>query len=366
MHHNIFYFHDSRYYLTQTYKAIAIMRYLILILLVGLGIDQASASRSVNVYVWGGEIPKQVIAQFEVNTGIKVNFSTYDSNETLFAKLRASKNSIYDVILPSSYFVERMHNQGMLLKLDRNQLSNLKHLDPLFTNNKYDPKNRYSVPLIWGATGIFYNQTLVSHRPDTWNNLWESTFTNKLLLLDDAREVFAIALMSLGYPPDDVKQPDIKKAYEKLLTLVPNIKLFSSEGIQAILIDEDAVAGLVWNGDAFKAHAENKQIQFIYPKDGFVIWVDCLAIPANAAHISEAYAFINFLLRPEVAANIGLTQGHGLTNATGKAMLPLAIRNNTMIYPSLETLAHGHFQGDPGEETMALFNQYWQELKLAF
>lgn len=342
------------------------MRYIITLIMLSLCVNIASANRTVNVYVWGGEIPKQVINQFEEKTGIKVNFSTYDSNETLYAKLRASKQSIYDVILPSTYYVERMRKQNRLLKLDKHRLSNLKHLDPLFINNNYDPMNHYSMPLIWGATGIFYNQKQINTFPKTWNSLWESNFKNKLLLLDDAREVFAMALMSLGYPPNDVQPEHIKKAYEKLLKLVPNIKLFSSEGIQAILIDEDATAGLAWNGDAFKAHAENKQIEFVYPQDGFVIWVDCLAIPANAPHINEAYAFINYLLRPDVAALIGLTQGHAITNATGKSMLPLTIQQNTMSYPSAETLARGYFQGDPGEETVALFNEYWQQLKLAF
>ena len=117
----------------------------------------------VNVYVWGGEIPKASIRQFEYLTGIKVNFSTYDSNETMYAKLKASNHN-YDVILPSAYYVERMHKQGMLEKLNHKYLSNLKNLDPYFINNAYDPKNTVSVPLTWGATGIFYNRDRKSTR----------------------------------------------------------------------------------------------------------------------------------------------------------------------------------------------------------
>lgn len=341
------------------------MRFLTLILL-SVIMNAAAATQVINVYIWGGEIPKQVIDQFEKETGIKVNFSTYDSNETLYAKLRASKNTIYDIILPSSYFVERMKKQGMLTHIDKNKISNLHNLDPLFANHDYDPNNQYSIPLVWGATGLFYNRGQIKNPLTTWNQLWSNDYKNKLLLLDDSREVFAIALMSLGYSPNDDNTQHITEAYKKLLSLIPNIKLFSSEGIQAILIDEDSVAGLVWNGDAYKAQNENKMIQFTLPLEGYVIWVDCLAIPAHAPHLKEAYRFINFLFRSDIAAEIGLIQGNAITNQAGRALLPLEIQNNPIIYPSTETLSHGHFQRHPSENTLALYNQYWQQLKLAF
>ncbi|HAT6977428.1 TPA: spermidine/putrescine ABC transporter substrate-binding protein [Legionella pneumophila] len=320
----------------------------------------------VNVYAWGGEIPKKVIQQFEQESGIKVNFSTYDSNETMYAKLRASQKTIYDVILPSAYFVERMQKQGMLQLLDHKQLSNLHNLDKQFVKNDYDPGNRYSIPIIWGATGIFFNHNSVSNPPKTWQGLWDKKWRNQLMLLDDSREIFAIALMSLGFDPNDINPGHIKAAYEHLLQLVPNIKLFASDSIQAIMIDEDAFLGSAWNGDAFKAHTENKAIGFIYPQDGFVIWVDCLAIPKNPPHLKEAYQFINYILKPETSAQIALKEGHAITNAAGRSLLPLVIKNNPVVYPPDKILKKGYFQRDIGEETLALYNQYWEQLKLAF
>lgn len=324
------------------------------------------AQKVVNVYAWGGEIPKSVIQQFEHETGIRVNFSTYDSNETMYAKLRSSKQSIYDVILPSAYFVERMQKQNMLTKLDQSKLPNLLHLDPRFTQNDYDKGNHYSVPMIWGATGIFYNQHWVKQRPTTWASLWDTHWRGQLMLLDDSREIFSIALMSLNYPPNDTDPIHIKAAYEKLLTLIPNIKLFGSDGIQAVIIDEDAIAGSAWNGDAFKAHAENKRIDFVYPADGFVIWIDCLSMPINPPHPDEAYQFINYILKPETAAKIALIEGHAITNLQGKNLLPKDIRDNTIVYPTDETMKRAHVQRDVGEDTIALYNQYWQDFKLAF
>lgn len=324
------------------------------------------ANKVVNVYAWGGEIPQHVLQEFKRDTGITVNFSTYDNNETMYAKLRSSQQSIYDVVLPSAYFVERMRNKGMLSKLNPKKIPNLRHLDPLFTNQDYDKGNQYSVPFIWGATGIFYNQQRVKHSPQTWQDFWKPEWREQLMLLDDSREAFALALLSLHYSPNDQNPQHIKEAYQKLLTLVPNIKLFASDGIQALLIDEDAIVGMAWNGDVTKAHAENKALQFIFPDEGYVIWIDCLAVPINPPHPTEAYQFINYLLEPRIAAEIALKEGHAITNREGKKRLPVRIRNNITVYPTNDILKRGYVQRDVGEETIALFNHYWQQLKLAF
>ncbi|GGI79010.1 ABC transporter substrate-binding protein [Legionella impletisoli] len=324
------------------------------------------AAKVVNVYVWGGEIPKSVIHQFEKATGIKVNFSTYDSNETMYAKLKASKRTVYDVIMPSGYFVERMRKQGMLTKLNQSKLPLLDNLTPAFNKSAYDPGNQFSVPINWGATGIFYNNHWINESPSSWRDLWAKRWREQLLLLDDSREIFSIGLMSLGYQPNDTDPTHIKEAFEFLLKLAPNVKMFASDSVQAIIIDGDAKAGTAWNGDAYKANQENKAIEFVYPKEGFVIWVDCLAIPKNPPHLDEAYEFINFILKPEVAAEIALREGHAITNAKGKALLPEAMQHNPVIYPPERVLKRGFVQRDVGDQVIALYNQYWEKLKLAF
>jgi spermidine/putrescine transport system substrate-binding protein len=324
------------------------------------------ANKVVNVYIWGGIIPRKLVDEFTHETGITVHLATYDNNETMYAKLRASRQNIYDVILPSAYFVERMSKQGLLAELDHRQLPNLVNLAEHFANNDYDPANRYSAPLVWGTTGIFYNKAQVKKAPQTWENLWQNHWRNQLMLLDDAREIFSIALISLGFNPNDRNPQHIAAAYHHLLRLVPNIKLFASDSIQAVMIDEDAIAGLAWNGDAFKAQAENSQIRFSYPKEGFIIWVDCLAIPTNPPHPKEAHQFINFMLKPQTSVKIALAEGMAITNAQGQALLPKSIRNNKILYPSATIRKRGHFQRDVGEQALALYSKYWQDLKLAF
>ncbi len=318
-----------------------------------------------NLYAYTGEIPDVIVRQFEKETGIKVNFTTYENNEIMYAKQRAAQQSVYDLVMPSSYFVDRMRRQNMLEKLDKTKLPNWKNLSTDLTNPAYDPQSQYSVPFIWGVSGIFVNQRYYS--PDSitkWSDLWEKRFRDQLLMLDDTRELFSIALLTLGYSANDQNPEHLQAAFLKLKELIRNIKVFSTDTVVSIIIDEDARAGMVWNGDLFKAAQENKNIKFILPKEGFMIWVDTFAIPKDAPHKESAYAFINFMLRPDVAKTIALVTNYPIANAEGKKLLPATIRDNPIVYPSKEILSHGQFQTDVSDETLALLEKYWEELKM--
>ncbi len=331
-----------------------------------LWLSHSFANPVVNVYSWSSEVPKKLIQQFEQASGITVNFSTYDSNETLYAKLKSSKESIYDVILPSGYYVERLRKQQLLQAIDPGQLPNARNIDAFFLNNEYDPHNQFSVPYVWGTSGLFYNSTWTQFKPTHWSQLWQQRWRNQLMLLDDPREIFSMALLALQYSPNDTNPKHIKAAYQYLLQLIVNIKLFASDGVQAIMIDEDAHAGIMWNSDAYKAHTENPNIQYVYPAEGFVIWVDCFAIPKNPPHLQAAYQFINFMLKATSGAYVVKDQGLATTNTRALALLPPALRDNPTIFPSKAILARGVVQRDIGEAAIELYNQYWQQLKLAF
>lgn len=324
----------------------------------------ASNEKILNLYAWSGVIPDSIIQQFEKETGIKVNFSTYDSNEVMYAKLRTTKNSGYDIVEPSSYYIDRMHRQDMLQKLNKEKLSNFKNLNPDLLNQAYDKKNNYSLPFIWGTTGIFINKEYYPENKITrWADLWDAKYSNQLLLLDDPREVFAIGLRTLGYSINDTNPDHIREAYLKLKQLIPNIKIFSSS-VLSILIDEDVTIGMVWNGDLYKASLENPQLNFIYPKDGFVIWVDNFAILKNAPHVENAYQFLNFMLRPDVAKNVALDNNFPTANLAAENLLPKNRRESQVIYPSHEILKEGEFQMDVGEKALALYEKYWERLKM--
>jgi spermidine/putrescine transport system substrate-binding protein len=321
------------------------------------------AKQILNVYNWADYLPNTVIKQFEQETGIQVNYTEYDSNETLYAKLKTSPQAGYDVIFPSSYFVDRMRKENMLLKLDMAKLSNVRHLNPELMHQAFDPHNEFSVPYLWGTTGIVINKKFI--KPNTvksWSDFWRPEYQNQLLLFDDVREVFAIALFRLGYSINDTNSEHIKQAYMLLKQLWPNIKLFNIEAEQNIYIDEDAFIGMGLNGEIFNAISENPNLEYIYPKDGFEIWMDSITIPKNAPHKEAAYQFINFLLRPEIAKEISISLGFSTPNLSAAHMLPDEMRNSPIVNPDNHILKRGQYLIDLGETNM-LYEKYWNKLK---
>lgn len=319
-----------------------------------------------NIYAWTGEIPDYVIQQFEQETGIKVNFSEYENNEIMYAKLRASPNAGYDMIIPSSNIADRMARQDMLAPLDKSLLPNWKNINPNFINPVFDPTSKYCAPFIWGVTGIFVNTAYYPPQSiKKWSDLWDPKYQNHLLMIDDIRDNFSITLITLGYSVNDTNPAHLKEAFLKLKRLMSNVKVFSTDMVVSIIIDEDATLGMAWNGDAYKASEENHHIKFIFPEDGFMIWIDSLAIPKNAPHIKEAHQFINFLLRPDIAKAIALYTGYPTANLAGQNLLPANIRDNPTVYPSKEVLRHGQYQLDLSNDTLALIEKYWEELKMS-
>jgi spermidine/putrescine transport system substrate-binding protein len=318
-----------------------------------------------NIYAWYDEISETIIDQFEKETGIHVNFSTFDNNETLYAKLKANPYSGYDIVEPSSYYVNRMSREGLIQKIDKTKLSNYKNLDPDFLNVPYDPKNEFSVPYIWGATGIFVNKRYFNPNSiNSWTQFWAKKYYNQLMMLNDPREVFAMALMALGYSVNDSDPEHIRQAYLRLKNLLPNIKVFASDTIPSIFIDEDATIGMAWNGDIERAIQENPNLTFIYPKEGYIVWVETFTIPKNAPHLENAYKFINFMMRPEIANHATLVYGYLTANLAGRKLLPQEIRDNKRIFPDKNVLKRREFQTDISDQALALYAKYWEMLKI--
>lgn len=341
------------------------MKWTSFFLLLFLTLSANANDKVLNIYAWTGEVPDAIVHQFEKETGIYVNLSTFENNEVMYAKLRAIKNPGYDLVMPSSYFVDRMRQQAMLEKLDKSKLTNWKNLNPSLLNAAYDPGSTYSMPHIWGVTGLFFNsEAYPNNNIKKWSDLWDPRYNNHLMLLDDSRDVFSMALLSLGYSANDRDPQHIKAAFLKLKALMPNVKVFASGTIVSIIIDEDATVGMAWNGDAFKASLDNPNVKFVFPAEGFVIWVDTFAIPKNAPHKTEAYAFLNFILRPDIAKQIALSTNFPIANFAAQQQLPANMRNNPVSYPSKEVLKHGHFQTDLGDAALKLYEQYWEELKM--
>jgi spermidine/putrescine transport system substrate-binding protein len=323
-----------------------------------------SAKTVLNVYNWADYMPLSVITQFQQETGIQVNYTEYDSNETMYAKLKSNPRLGYDVIFPSSYYVVRMVKEHMLWPLDKAKLSNFNNLNKALLNQSFDPGNRYSVPYLWGTAGIVVNKKYLNpHTITAWADFWKPEFKNQLLLFDDVREVFAIALLRLGYSINDTNPKHIEEAYQHLKLLWPNIKLLNVEAEQNAYIDEDVYIGMGLNGEIYNAITENPDLVYIYPQEGFEIWVDTIAIPRNAPHPQEALQFINFLLRPEIAAKISISTGFSTPNLAAIHRLPKAMSQSYIINPSNQLLQRGQFLIDLGDVN-SIYERYWNRLKI--
>lgn len=347
----------------KIFNILQIITFFILTILIPVKIFAAS-NNVLNLYSWSGYVPNEIIQQFTKETGIKINISEYDANETMYAKIKASPQTGYDIIIPSNDFVERMGKQNMLTKLDKAKIPSLKNINPGLLNKPFDPGNQYSVPYLWGATGIVVNAKYIDPKTiNYWRDLWNPKYKNQLMMLNDLREEFAVGMLVLGYSVDNKNPEHIKQAYLKLKELLPNIKIFNSDLEQTIYIDEDAVIGMGWNGDIHLTQEENPDVKFIYPKDGFVIWIDSMIIPKNAPHTENAYKFINFILRPEIAKQISLTTGYTTPNLAAIKMLPKEVQSNPTINPDEKTLERGQLQRTLGDAA-PVYEKYWEMLKI--
>ena len=335
-----------------------------IILAVCVDVSAVWAGGEVVVYNWSEYMPDDVLRQFKDETGIKVIYSTYDSNEAMYAKVKLLGAKGYDVVVPSTYFVNKMRGEGLLAPLDKSKLSNLKHLDPSLLDKPYDPQNRYSVPYMWGGTGIIVDAAKIDPATITsWSDLWKPEFKGQLLLQDDLREVFGMALLLKGYSLNATEESQIKDAYDLVVKLVPNVRLFNSDNPKLPFLNQEVAIGMIWNGEAFQAAEENDKLTFIWPKEGGIFWTDCLCIPKNASNTDNAHAFINFLMKPEIAVAIAGEIGYAIPNKTALAMMPESVKTNSTAYPPAAVISTSEFQNDIGEAVM-IYEKYWEMLKV--
>ncbi|MGR6980649.1 extracellular solute-binding protein [Testudinibacter sp. P27/CKL/0425] len=321
---------------------------------------------TVYLYTWTEYVPSGLLDNFTKETGIKVIVSSLESNETLYARLKTlGNNSGYDVIAPSNYFVSKMRKEGMLMPLDHSKLPVLKELDPNLLNKPYDPNNEYSLPQILGAPGIAYNRdTVDSSKINSWGDLWNPEYKDQLQLLDDAREIFNIALLKLGQDPNTTDPEVIKQAYEELLKLRPNVLAFSSDNPANAFVAGEVDLGMLWNGSAYIARKDGAPIDLLWPKEGPVLWVDTLAIPSTSQNPDGAHKLINYLLSADVAKQLALEIGYPTPNLEAQKLLPPEMVNDSSLYPPAEILQKSYWQDDVGDAAI-IYENYYQQLKVA-
>ncbi len=342
--------------------------------------EPGAEEKVLHVYNWSDYIAEDTIDKFQEQTGIKVTYDVFDSNDTVETKLLAG-NSGFDVVVPSASFLERQIKAGVFQKLDKSQLPNLKNMDPDIMQRVglHDPNNEYAVPYMWGTTGIGYNEEkikkILGDKPlDSWDYLFDPKQAAKfkdcgIAVLDAPDEVLKIVLAWMGRDPNSQKEEDLAAAQEKLMAIRPYIrKIHSSQYIDDLATGELCLA-LGWSGDILQARDRAAEanngvvVKYSIPKEGAIVWFDMLAIPADAKHPKNAHAFINYLLDPQVAANNSNFVNYANGNNASLPMVKDEVKNDPGIYPTPEVKAKLFPSLAYNEQFQGLMTRMWQKFQ---
>ena len=301
--------------------------------LLALGSTLAThAAGELNLFGWSEYVPQPVIDGFTKETGIKVNFETFSSNEEMISKLIAGGGR-YDLVQPSDYAAEAMIRQKLLLPLNAAQLPNLKNLAPEFTHRPHDPTGAFTVPYMSGTVGIVINTEKVKTPLATYRDVFQPRFKDRIVVLNDSREIVSWAFESLGLPINTINAANLAKARPLIAEWVKLVKVFDSDCPKTALLNGDVDVGIVWSGEAAILWNQNKKFHYVIPSEGAHQFVDVLAIPVSAKNPEAAHQFINYILRPEVSKLISAAFPYTNPNAAARALLSADELANPASYP---------------------------------
>ena len=324
----------------------------------------AVANKKLYLYTWANYTDAELLKGFKEKTGIEVVVDLFDSNEQMLAKVQAGGGSAYSLIYPSDYTVVEMVKQGMLLPLDKARIPSLANLKPKWKSPSYDPGNAHSVPAIWGTTGLIYDPAKVGKAIEGWSYIWDNrkSLTRKVTLFDDVREVMGATLRTLGYSYNTLKPEEIKKAYDKLVQIKPTIANFLTTGWEDQLASGDVLVSMVYSQDAIALIKEKPTLKYIIPDTGTSVWTDTMVIPKTAPNPDAAYAWINYLTQPDIAAGLVERLGTATPNQAAFNLLSSKLQNNELLFPSDAALAKSEGVQPIPEKLTKLYDQYWTKL----
>lgn len=352
-------------------KILALVASAILLTTIFAGIPAQAAPEkiTINVYNWGQYISDgtdgtiDVNAEFTKRTGIEVNYTTFDSNETMLTKLETGGSS-YDIIIPSEYMVERLIANDMLEELDFNNIPNYRYIDDQFKNLASDPENKYSVPYTYGTVGIIYNTKYVTKPVDSWSILWDEEYTGKILTFDNPRDLFSIAQFLLGFNINSTSKREYEACYDKLLEQKHLVKQYVMDQIFDAMINEAAWLAPYYAGDFLTMKQDNPDLAFAYPKEGFNYFVDSICIPKGSKNKAAAEAYINFLCDPEISGKNMDGIGYATPISEAKQYLSEEFATSDAVYPTAETLERAQMFKNLDDESLQMMNDYWSKLKI--
>lgn len=332
-------------------------------LIVGNG--QISDSNTLYLYNWGDYIDSDLIDKFEEESGYKVVMETYDSNEAMITKIK-QKSTNFDICIPSEYAVEMMRDQGLLEKLDHSKIVGLDNIDERFLDVAYDPGNEYSIPYLWGTFGIVYNTKKYQESDfSSWKNLWDKKFEGEILSFDGARETLGIGLLANNLSLNTTDPKKLVEVRNELIGFMGNVKAILADEIRMYMALEEANVGITFSGDASSAIESNENLSYTIPKEGSNIWFDTMVIPKTSKNQKAAYAFINFMLEPENAAQNADYIWYATPNKKALDLIDPEARNDKTLYPDDDVIDKLEVFKALDKESTILYNDLFLDLKIS-
>ncbi|MBR6094206.1 MAG: ABC transporter substrate-binding protein [Lachnospiraceae bacterium] len=319
----------------------------------------------VYVYNWGEYIDPDVLESFTKETGIKVVYDEFETNEVMYPKVEAGA-ATYDVICPSDYMIQKMIENDLLQEINYANIPNIKNIGKQYldSSEEFDPGNKYSVPYCWGTVGILYNKTMVDEPIDSWSVLWDEKYKGEILMQNSVRDAFMVALKLDGHSMNTLDDAELEQAKEKLIEQKPLVQAYVVDQVRDKMIGNEAAIGVIYSGEAIYTQRENPDLVYVIPKEGTNVWIDSWVIPKNAQNKENAEAFINYMCRADIALKNFDFITYSTPNEAARALIEdEEIRNSEIAFPDLSKysgMETFHYLGTDGDQKYA---DLWKTVK---
>ena len=326
------------------------------------------------VYNWGEYIDEDVISQFEEETGITVVYDLFETNEEMYPVIEAGAVN-YDVVCPSDYMIQKMRENDLLAELNFDNIPNIDQIDPAYMemSQAFDPENKYSVPYCWGTVGILYNTKLLDElgvpAPTKWADLWDERLSGEILMQDSVRDAFMVALKKDGYSMNSESKDELEQTKQELIDQKPLVQAYVIDQVRDKMIGGEAAGGVIYSGEMLYIQDEvanlglDYDLEYVIPEEGTNLWLDSWVIPKNAKNKENAEKWIDFMCRPEIAkANFEYIT-YPTPNKGAFELLDEEMQNNKAVFPDINSLKNSEVYKYLGDETDAVYNELWKEVK---
>ena len=332
----------------------------------------AGSNGELYVYNWGEYIDEEVIEQFEEETGIKVIYDLFETNEEMYPVIEAG-GVVYDVVCPSDYMIQKMIDNDMLSEINFDNVPNVKNIDDVYMEKSkaFDPENKYSVPYAWGTVGILYNSSMIpdSEAPKSWADLWDSKYAGEILMQDSVRDAFMVGEKMLGYDINTTNPDELNKVKDKLIEQKPLVQAYVVDQVRDKMIGGEAAIGVIYSGEILYIQGELEdsdadfELKYVLPEEGSNVWIDSWVIPKNAKNKENAEKWIDFLCRGDIAKKNFDYITYPTPNKAAYDMLDDDIKNNKAVFPDEKELSSCDVYQYLGEDGDELYNELWKEVK---